>query len=303
MKHVPHRPHGIAKTIPQVSLAVITGSANWGLAFPEDVDMPGVTVLERDVSFDTPYGTSDNWKILELSADLFPDRAARRALCMYSHGNPRGAIDHSCHRRAFAVLQEAGVKRVLACSTVGSVNRAVLPGDFVINADIIEMTQTPFSLLPGRQSFDCSGKRLVCPSCAATLAETATRHWPSSARVHRIEEGLVAAHAYGPRLTSPAEAMAFRMLGADLINHSIAPEATLSREIGACFVPCAYVTAGMNDYLDRERGGLLHDDVLAGLAQTSSRVALEALVAIATLDDCDCNSLKSPQPEIRASRF
>ena len=40
----------------------------------------------------------------------------------------------------------------------------------VINADMIELTQTPYSLLPGRQRFDCSGKQIVCPACAKILA-------------------------------------------------------------------------------------------------------------------------------------
>ncbi|MDU0309925.1 hypothetical protein [Rhizobium sp. 10PS4] len=68
-------------------------------------------------------------------------------------------------------------------------------GDMVINADIIELTQTPYSLLPGRQRFDCSGKQIVCPKCAAVLADMARSLWPSSCRVHGIEQGLVAAHA------------------------------------------------------------------------------------------------------------
>ncbi|NEJ69595.1 5'-methylthioadenosine phosphorylase [Rhizobium phaseoli] len=293
----------IIPLIPKTELAIITGSANWGLAFPEDIAMPGVRVLARDLSFDTPYGVSDNWKLLEFDASITQDRQRKRALCMYSHGNPRDRIDHSCHQRAFWVLMESGVRHVLACSTLGAVNKAIQPGDMVINADIIELTQTPYSLLPGRQRFDCSGKQIVCPHCAAVLADTARRVWPSSCRVHGIEQGLVAAHAYGPRLTSPAEALAFRSMGADVINHSIAPEATLSREIGACFVPCAFVTAGFNDYMDRSRGTLLQDGVLPSLSMLASRVALETAIRLPSDSSCGCQELKSPQPEERYIRF
>ncbi len=290
-------------SIPKTGLAIITGSANWGLAFPEDVGMPGVRVLARDMAFDTPYGVSENWKLLEFDASITAEGKARQALCMYSHGNPRDHIDHSCHRRSFWVLMESGVTHVIACSTVGAVNKAIQPGDMVINADIIELTQTPYSLLPGRQRFDCSGKQIVCPHCAGILAETARKIWPSSCRVHGIEQGLVAAHAYGPRLTSPAEALAFRSMGADVINHSIAPEATLSREIGACFVPCAFVTAGFNDYMDRSRGSLLQEGVLPSLSMLASRVALETAARIPTVSNCACSSLKSPQPAQRYERF
>jgi 5'-methylthioadenosine phosphorylase len=289
--------------IPQVELALITGSANWGLRFPEDVALSGVRVLARDVAHETQYGISENWKLLEFDGAITPDHRPRRALCMYSHGNPRDWIDHSCHRRAFAVLQEAGVRRVLASSTIGSLNRAIRVGDMVINADMIELTQTPYSLLPGRQRFDCSGKQIVCPACAKILAGTALRHWPATARVHGIEAGLVAAHAYGPRLTTPAEVIAYRNLGADIINHSIAPEATLAREIGACFVPCAFVTAGFNDYFRPAGVSVLQEGVLEGLAPIASRVALEAAALLPIGEDCLCQSLKSAQPAERYERF
>lgn len=289
--------------IPQVGLAIITGSANWGLAFPEDVQVDGVRTLQRDMSFETPFGRTDNWKLLEFDASITAEGKTKRALCMYSHGNPRDHIDHSCHRRAFWVLMRAGVRQVLSCSTIGAVNKAIKPGDMVVNADIIELTQTPFSLLPGRQSFDCSGKQIVCPRCAAVLVETARRHWPAESRVHGIEQQLVAAHCYGPRLTSPAEALAFRSMGADVLNHSIAPEATLSREIGACFVPLAFVTAGFNDYMDRNRQELLQEDVLPNLSMTASRVALETAARLPANPECSCHGLKAPQPEERSTRF
>jgi 5'-methylthioadenosine phosphorylase len=289
--------------IPSTGLAIITGSANWGLAFPEDVGAPGVKLLSRDLAFETPYGLSENWKLIEFDASITAGGVSKTALCMYSHGNPRDHIDHECHRRSFWVLMQAGVKRVLACSTIGAVNKAIQPGDLVINADIIELGQTPYSLLPGRQRYDCSGKQLVCQHCASVLEKTARDIWPASCRVHGVSQGLVAAHAYGPRLTSPAEALAYRSMGADIINHSIAPEATLSREIGACFTPLAFVTAGFNDYMDRGRGQLLQDGVLPSLSMTASRLALETAARFPDNEDCVCHDLKSPQPEERYTRY
>jgi 5'-methylthioadenosine phosphorylase len=187
---------------------------------------------------------------------------------------------------------------VLACSTIGAVNKAIQPGDMVIPGDIIELTQTPLSLLPGRQKFDASGKRIICADCADILARTARESWPAACRVHGIEKGLVCAHAYGPRLTTPAEAMAHRSMGADVVNHSLAPEATLSREIGACFVPLAFVTAGFNDYMDRGRGRLLQEDVLPGLSMIASRIALQTMARLSS-SACSCHGLLSPQPPER----
>jgi hypothetical protein len=58
------------EAIPEVDLALITGSANWGLRFPEDVALPGVSVLARDVAYETQYGVSENWKFLEFDGSL-----------------------------------------------------------------------------------------------------------------------------------------------------------------------------------------------------------------------------------------
>lgn len=292
-----------AGAIPKVELALITGSASWGLAFPEDIGISGVSVLARDIGFETPYGRSDHWKLLEFDGAMARDGRPRQALCMYSHGNPRDEIDHSCHRRAFWVLREAGVRRIISMSTVGAVNKAIQVGDMVIASDIIEMTQTPFSLLPGRQRFDASGKEIICDETAATLADVARARWPAGGRVHGREQGLVAAHAYGPRLTTPAEAIAFRTLGADVINHSLAPEATLAREIGACFTSCAFVTAGFNDYMSRASGTLLQKGVLESLSQVTCSIVLEAAAQLPVAEPCGCHSLLAPQPPERYARF
>lgn len=287
------------REIPNVELALITGSSTWGIRFPEDIGVEGVTLVERDVAFETAYGLSENWKILEFSGAMTPDGKPRRALCIYQHGNRRDEIDHSCHQRTYAVLQAAGVKHILASSTIGSLNRAIQVGDLVINADIVELTQSPYSLLPGRMKFDCSGKQIVCPACAGIVAEVARKHWPASGRVHGVELGIVAAHVYGPRLTTPAEVMAFRSMGADVINHSIAPEATLAREIGACFVPCAFVTAGFKDYFRPAGESLLQYGGVENLGVISGRVALEAAARFPLGSDCLCRSLKSQQPPER----
>ena len=76
----------------------------------------------------------------------------------------------------------------------------------------------------------------------------------------------------------------------------------MAREIGACFVPCAFVTAGFNDYMDRNRQKLLQEDVLPNLSMTASRVALETAARLTANPVCSCHGLKSPQTQERSSR-
>ena len=282
-------------TLPKVDFAIVCGSANWGVRVPEDLHEPGITVEARDLSFDTPWGETGDWKLVAVDGALTPDGAPREMLVVWSHGWPLDRIDHGAQRRVFSVLREAGVRKVLCCSTAGALNRAVLKGDFTIANDILELTQTQFSLLPGRVAYDCSGKQMVCPACAATVEETARELWPAGRRVYGRSAGLVAGHAWGPRLTTPAEAQAYRMLGADITNHSLAPEATLSREIGACFVNCSFITVAYDDYFMPADRKIIDDGLLGDLDPIASRIAIRAVARMRTDEPCLCAGLRTPQ--------
>jgi 5'-methylthioadenosine phosphorylase len=291
-----------ASPIPNVDHAIICGSANWGLAFPEDLAEPGVTVIARDLRFDTPYGPAAEWKLIELDGAITVDGAPRHVLSVFSHGWSLDEIDHGASRRVFWVLREAGVRNVLASSTLGSLNKAILEGDFVIASDVIELTQTRFSLLPGHFRYDCSGRQLFCPVLSAEVENAARALWPAGQRVYGAGAGLVAAHAWGPRLQSPAEANAYRTLGGDVVNHSLAPEATLAREIGACFTSCAFITAAYLNYFAPPQVGTLGEGVQKRLAPIASRIALQAVARFPAAGDCLCVSLRSEQSPDHAGR-
>lgn len=281
--------------IPKVDHAIICGSASWGLRFPEDIGVEGVTLIERDLAFTTPWGVSAEWKLIELDGSITVDGAPRRVLVVFSHGGKLDEMDHGSQRRLFWVLQEAGVTKVLAMSTSGALNRAILESDFVISSDIIELTQTQYSLLPGRLRYDCSGKQLVCPILSGVVEATAREFWPAESRVYGLSAGLVCAHSWGPRLQSPSEANAYRSLGADLINHSLAPEATLSREIGASFTNLAFVTAAYLNYFTPPQFELLAKDKRLELAPVASRIALLAVARFPADADYLGPRLRSPQ--------
>ena len=291
-----------ARAIPEAKFAIVSGSANWGLRFPEDLDEPGVRLVERDLEFDTPWGASGDWKVIEIDGSKTGDGQKRTVLTVFSHGWPIDRVDHEAHRRVFWVLQSAGVRKVIACSTVGSVNRAILSRDFVIASDVLELTQTQYSLQPDHYRYDCSGKQLVCPYCATVMERVAKEVWPVDARVYGIEEGLVAAHAWGPRLTSPAEVTAYRTLGADFINHSLAPEATLAREIGACFVNCAFVTAAYQNYFAPPDVAVLGEGTQSSMKVAASQVALRAIAAFDLDDNCLCSGMRSLKPDSHVER-
>jgi len=292
----------MAASIADVSFAVVCGSANWGFRFPEDLERDGVTVIQRDLAFDTPWGETREWKLVELASHLTSDGRTRRFLTVFSHGWPLDRIDHGAHRRIFWVLKQAGVSRVLACSTAGGLNRGLWEGDLVVASDILELTASQYSIEVERYSFDASGKQLVCPVCADLTARLAEILWPGPGRVYGPASRLVAGHSWGPRLQSPAEAAAYRLLGADFINHSLAPEATLAREIGACFVNVTFLTAAFNNYFAPPDQAVLGPGVLERLVPYASDLALKVIAAIPAERRCLCAGLHSPKPPERKDR-
>lgn len=282
------------QNIPQTPFALISGTAGWGVKFPDDLEEPGMRVLERGLSFETPWGRTENWQVIECDGSITPDGKFRLVLNVFAHGWPADQIDHTAHRRVFWVLGQAGVKKVLSDSTCGSLNRAVQPRDFVITSDILDLGQTPYSTLPGRLKYLCRGAQMFCPSLASTLESTARELWPTSGRVYGLSNQLVTAHTWGPRLETPAEARALQLLGADIASQSIAPEATGAREIGACFISATYVVNYVDGVLPDEWGDL--DGIHEEMSTVAPRISLRAIARAPLTDDCDCRIYRAVRP-------
>jgi len=282
----------MTQTIPSTPFALVSGSAGWGIRFPDALAEPGVRVLERDMSFDTPWGKVDHWQLIEVDASLTGDGEARRFLNVFSHGWPNDEIDNAAHRRVAWVLKQAGVRKILADSTCGSINKAVRPGDFVIPRDIIDFSQTQYSVMPGRHGHIAFANQLFCPAMAGTLQATAAASWPSPGRVHGHGTGIVAAHNWGPRYTSRAEAQAYRLFGADVINQSIGPEASAAREIGACFISASYVVCFEDGIAEQTGAGADIEAIHGDLAKISTRISLVALARAAADQSCGCGDLR-----------
>ena len=280
--------------IPQTPFALISGTAGWGMSFPEDLEEPGVKVLQSGLTYDTPWGPVENWQLLEFDESITADGNTRIALNVFSHGWKPDVIDHSVQRNVFWVLNQAGVKKVFADSTCGSLNRAIQPRDYLIASDMLYLSQTEFSVLPGRLKYLCRGAQMFCPSMSGTLESTARELWPDTSRVYGLDNALVVAHSWGPRFETPAEAQVLTQWGADFANQSIAPEATHAREIGACFISGSYVVNYVDGIIPGVWGDL--DKVHEELGDAASRISLRAMARTELTDTCGCRALRAERP-------
>jgi 5'-methylthioadenosine phosphorylase len=139
-------------------------------------------------------------------------------------------------RANISALKAAGCTHILATTAVGSLREKIKPGDLVFVDQFIDFTRhRPLTFhveevvhTPMAEPF-CGDLRGLLAKCARKLK---LRHHVGGTVV-TIE---------GPRFSTKAESHMFRRLGADVINMSTVPEASLAREAGICYQSIAMST-------------------------------------------------------------
>lgn len=209
-----------------VPIAVLGGSGAYHLLTGQALGQEkGCDVLE------TPYGSS---------APIHHFSSANREFLFLSR---HGETDYSLtapfvnYRANIHALKQCGVERIISWSGPGIINTVFKPGDFVVPHDIIDETRNRETTF-----FKDTGIGFIrmnepfCPQIATALHDILH----ASGLSHH--EQAVYACTEGPRLETPAEIRKLRLLGADLVGMTLAPEAFLAREMEICYTPFCYLT-------------------------------------------------------------
>ncbi|MFZ5824457.1 MAG: S-methyl-5'-thioadenosine phosphorylase [Bacillota bacterium] len=252
----------------KVRLAIIGGTGVYDPRILENI---------REEIITTPYGDA------KVRIGTYQGEAVA---FLARHGTNHSVPPHLINYRAnIWALKMLGVERVIATTAVGSVNRNMKPGDFVLTDQFIDFTK-------GRAStfFDGGEAGVVhtdftepyCPEVRAILAGAA-------------KEANIAAHnggtyvcTEGPRFETPAEIRMFATLGGDLVGMTNVPEVVLAREAGICYTTVSMVTnfaAGISPT------NLTHEEVLEVMAANSEnlkRLVMAALASIPAERHCHC---------------
>ncbi|MZH46031.1 MAG: MTAP family purine nucleoside phosphorylase [Nitrospinae bacterium] len=209
-----------------VPIAVIGGSGAYHLLTSEALGKEkGCDV------FETPYGKSAPIHRFSFEGLEF--------LFLSRHGETDYSLTAPFvnYRANIHALKQCGVERVLSWSGPGIINTVFKPGDFVVPHDIIDETRNRETTF-----FKDTGVGFIrmnepfCPQIAETLHDILH----SSGLPHH--DKAVYACTEGPRLETPAEIKKLRLLGADLVGMTLAPEAFLAREMEICYTPFCYLT-------------------------------------------------------------
>ena len=164
----------ICKEIPKTMYCHIGGSGTWGCEFPEDLNMEGITLLKRDMEFETPFGVTACMKLYEMDASITADHKPRQVLYVPFHGwKGLSPYNDTPSERIFWALREAGVKYILADGSGGGINPLLEPGDIICPQDFIDYTKR-VSYLGKFTPYSMRMREIICPDLHRILLEKAS---------------------------------------------------------------------------------------------------------------------------------
>jgi len=166
------------------------------------------------------------------------------------HGKNHSLPPHQVNYRAnIYALYTLGVERIISTSAVGSLEPKIPPGSFVVPHQFIDFTSSrPKTFFDGKFSIKLhSGKILkgvvhtdfskpYCPDIRAKIIAS------SHALQLPVHEHGVYVCTDGPRFETPAEIVAFKVLGSTIVGMTSVSEAVLARELGMCYATLCLVT-------------------------------------------------------------
>lgn len=185
----------------------------------------------KEVSVDTPYGKPSDCLFVGKIGDSTVAFLPR-------HGRKHSIPPHKINYRAnLWAMKELGVTRIISPCAVGSLQKNIKPGDFVVSDQFIDRTSGRIdTFYDGPLTTHVSDADPYCPE----LREFA---------IKATEENKITCHKtgtivviQGPRFSTKAESKWFTSMGWSTINMTQYPEAHLARELEMCVVNIALAT-------------------------------------------------------------
>jgi 5'-methylthioadenosine phosphorylase len=172
----------------------------------------------------TPYGNSPEISLFHLhekEVAFIPRHAA-------GHDFPPHMINY---RANIWALKKIGVKQIMATNAVGSLQKSVAPGDFVIPHDFLDFTKLRPGTFYDQRTVHIDITKPYCSQLRNSLISTG----------NVVDQGVYVC-TEGPRFETAAEIKMFQMLGGTLVGMTGIPEAILAREVEMCYASVCLVS-------------------------------------------------------------
>jgi 5'-methylthioadenosine phosphorylase len=215
----------------------------------------------------TPFGRFDY---------LVSRQGGERVIVIPRHGFAHEFSPFRMPSKAYLFgLRAAGIRRVLAASSVATANEKMSPGDIVLPDQFIDLTKTREATF---YNFDVTVHTDMTEPFCESIRQRLQNEWAKEAVTVHGRGVYVATE--GPRYETPAEIRMIQAFGGDLIGQSAATEAVLARELGMCYALIAVISsraAGLQ--LRKDSRDIL--DSIWSRAPTIGRLVRSAIPAVA----------------------
>jgi purine-nucleoside phosphorylase len=135
--------------------------------------------------------------------------------------------------RPLQVFAKVGLENVVLTAASGAINEKYQVGDFVLLSDLLTLFLSLDNPLKGPKFQDLS--QIFDQAWRQQAKKVMTNHQI------KFQEGIYA-YYHGPNYETPADKMAFKILGADVVGMSTVPEAIMAKHLGLNVLGFAFVT-------------------------------------------------------------
>lgn len=145
------------------------------------------------------------------------------------HGNPPKPPHRVNYHANIMAFRELNVKNIVAISTVGSLKDNIKPGSFLMPSNLLDFTNRVWTY-HDNEPYHVNMYEPFCKELRVKINEKLS-----------IPVGGTYATMKGPQFETAAEANMLRILGADIVGMTVAPEAKLAKELNLCYQPICIV--------------------------------------------------------------
>ncbi|MDI6707729.1 MAG: MTAP family purine nucleoside phosphorylase [Candidatus Thermoplasmatota archaeon] len=149
------------------------------------------------------------------------------------------------HRSNIFLMKKLGINKIISVSAVGSLRAKYKVGSFALPEQLIDFTKQTWTF-NDREAKHANFAVPFCKKLSNILELTA-----NELNLEAHSGGTYICFA-GPQFETKAELKMARLLGADFVGMTIAPEAKLARELAICYQPIVVITNKCNGKASHE---------------------------------------------------
>lgn len=185
----------------------------------------------EEVKISTPYGEPSDNLFLGYIGDV-------KVAFLPRHGRKHSIPPHKINYRAnLWTMKELGIGRIISPCAVGSLQKEIKPGDFVISDQYVDRTRGRIdTFYDGPIATHVSAADPYCPELRDLAIKITEKN-----KINCHHKGTIVV-IQGPRFSTKSESKWFTSMGWSTINMTQYPEGHLARELEMCVVNIALAT-------------------------------------------------------------